>query len=429
MAAGPLQGIRVLEFTQIVAAPFCGCILSDQGADVVKVEGPKGDPHRNAGAVIPGLGKRWQSLNRGKRSLVVDLQSPEGRDLIYQIIPDYDVVLINFRVGVAERLGIDYESLKQLNEKLIYCEITGFGSEGPLKNRAGTDVVGVAYTGLMVGEAKVDENGLPIGVTSSSIADYCAGFSAASSINAALFHREKTGKGQKIETSLLRAGLAIQDTNVMREPVHDAVTRDGMMDEISTLRDNRASYPEILAARAKGRGMRAHFRSYYGGYQTEDGRFLVLGALTPATRQSARTVLGITDDHSDSPDFDANDPASMVAAQNLRNRVAEIILTKSIDVWISELEEAGVPCAPVNIPEEMSEDPQVVALNIMQDLTHPVTGPQKVVGPVATMSETPTVVQGHAPVLGADSAEVLIEHGIAPELVGKLIDSGVIGSA
>ncbi len=183
MTAGPLQGIRVLEFTQIVAAPFCGCILSDQGADVVKVEGPKGDPHRNAGAVIPGLGKRWQSLNRGKRSLVVDLQSPDGRDLIYQIIPDYDVVLINFRVGVAERLGIDYESLKQLNEKLIYCEITGFGSEGPLKNRAGTDVVGVAYTGLMVGEAKVDENGLPIGVTSSSIADYCAGFSAASSIN------------------------------------------------------------------------------------------------------------------------------------------------------------------------------------------------------------------------------------------------------
>ena len=104
MTEGPLHGIRVLEFSQIVAAPFCGCILSDQGADVVKIEGPSGDPHRNAGAVVPGLGKRFQSLNRGKRSLAVDLQVPEGRQLIYRLIPDFDVVLINFRVGVAARL-------------------------------------------------------------------------------------------------------------------------------------------------------------------------------------------------------------------------------------------------------------------------------------------------------------------------------------
>ena len=423
---GPLQGIRVLEFSQIVAAPFCGCILSDQGADVVKIEGPSGDPHRNAGAVVPGLGKRFQSLNRGKRSLVVDLQAPEGRQLIYRLIPDFDVVLINFRVGVAARLGIDYESLRQHNSKLIYCEITGFGSEGPLKNRAGTDVVGVAYSGLMVGEGKVDENGAPIGITSSSIADYCAGFSAAAAINAALLHRERTGQGQLIETSLLRAALAIQDTSVMREPVHDSISRDNMVSELQALRAQGASHPEILAARARGRMMRAAFRGYYGGYQAEDGAFLVLGALTPNTREAARGVLGITDDDSDSPDYDANDPVNIQAAEDRRAHIAEVILTRPVADWIERFGATGVPCAPVNVPEEMSDDPQVVALGIMEDLVHPITGPQRVVGPVATMSETPTRVHGPAPVLGADSVEVLLEHNLSSSEVDELLGTDVV---
>ena len=426
MSDGPLSGIRILEFSQIVAAPFCGCILADQGADVVKVEGPGGDPHRNAGAVIPGLGKRFQSLNRGKRSLVVDLHTPNGLEVIYRLIPGIDVVIINFRGGVAQRLGIDYETLRERNSALIYCEVTGFGTEGPLRSRAGTDIVGVAYSGLMVGEGKVDEAGAPLAITSASIADYCAGFAAAASINAALLHRERTGQGQKIETSLLRASLAIQDTAVMREPVHDAVVRDGMVEELEELRARRASYPELLAARNRGRGLRAAFRSYYSGYQTSDGAFLVLGALTPATRRGARRVLGITDDDSDDPDHDANDPVNIAAGDARRERIRQIILTRPIDDWIEEFAEAGVPCSPVNVPEEMSEDPQVRALGIMADLDHPVTGPQRVVGPVATMSETPMRVRAPAPVLGADSARVLSEHGIPDEEIRALLDSQVI---
>ena len=337
-----------------------------------------------------GLGKRFQSLNRGKRSLAVDLQTTEGRETIYQLAPGFDVVLINYRFGVAARLGIDYESLRRYNESLIYCEITGFGTKGPLKNRAGTDIVGVAYSGLMFGDEKVDEAGAPLRITSAPIADYCAGFAAAASVNAALVHRERAGKGQKIETSLLRAALAIQDTPVMREPVHDSISRDNMVQEIRELRARRASYPEMLEVRARSRMVGAAFRGYYGGYQTDDGAFLVIGAVTLATREAARRVLGITDDNSDSPDFDANDPANIVAAENRRSRIADIIATRPIAAWIEELGSAGVPCAPVNVPEEMSEDPQVAALEIMQELTHPVTGPQRVVGPVTTMSETPT---------------------------------------
>lgn len=427
MANGPLEGVRVLEFSQIVAAPFCGCILADAGADVVKVEPLRGDPHRNAGAVIPGFGKRFQSLNRGKRSLAIDLQRPEGREVIYRLLPEFDVVLINFRAGVPKRLGVDYETFRAINPRIVYCEITGFGTSGPLAKRAGTDIVGVAYSGLMVGEAKVDETGGPMGITAASIADYCAGFSAAASINAALLYRERHGRGQKIETSLLRAALAIQDTVVMREPVHDAVTRDRMVEEIREVRERRGSYQELLDTRMRARMLRAAFRGYYGGYQTADGSFLVLGALTPTTRNAARRVLGITDDNSDDPDFDANDPANIEAAERRRERIAAVVRTRPLDEWVETFEGAGVPCAPVNVPEEMSDDPQVVALGIMQELVHPLTGPQRVVGPVATMSETPLRVRRPAPILGADSLDVLGEHGFARDEIDALLGGGVVG--
>lgn len=421
MANGPLQGVRVLEFSVIVAAPFCGCILSDLGADVVKVEALGGDPHRNMGAIIPGLGKRFQSLNRGKRSLTIDLSKPEGREVVYKILPDFDVVTVNYRVGVPERLGIDYETLRKYNPKIIYCQITGFGTEGPLKDRAGTDIVGVAYSGLMVGEAKVDDKGLPIGITSSSVADYCAGFSAAASINAALVYRERTGVGQRIETSLLRAALAIQDTAVMREPVSDASSRDPMVDEIRAVRARRGSYEELLDVRARGRGQRAALRGYYGSYPTSDGRFIVLGALTPAGRNAARKVMGITDDMSDTPGFDANDPANIAAGEARWERIKALIATRPLDEWIAEFEAAGVPCSPVNVPEEMSEDPQVVALGIMEEVVHPMTGPQRVVGPVATMSETPTYIHGAAPIAGGNTVDVLMEHGYTQQQIDALV--------
>jgi len=411
MPEGPLKGIRVLEFSQIVAAPFCGCILSDLGADVVKVEALSGDPHRNAGAIVPGLGKRFQSLNRGKRSIAIDLSQEEGRRAIHRLVKDVDVVTINYRVGVAERLGIDYESLRAINPRIIYAEITGFGSSGPLKDRAGTDIVGQAYTGLMLGDAKTDEYGQATALSAFSAADYCAGFAASTAINAALLHRERTGEGQKIETSLLRAALAVQDTVVMREPIHDSILRDPMIEEIQAIRARGGEYGEILEARTGNARRRAAFRIYYAGYQTQDGGTLVLGALTPATRKKARSVLGITDDPSESPDFDAEVPENAAIVEELRNRVRATIRTKPLEEWVEEFTAAGVPCSPVNVPEEMSDDPQVTALGMMEEIVHPVTGPQRVIGPVATLSASPSRVHGPAPVLGADTKDVLMNWG------------------
>ena len=246
MATGPLSGIRILEFSQIVSLPFGGAVLSDMGAEVIKVEAVTGDPHRNLGAVVPGEGKRFQSLNRGKRSIAVDLQTEEGQATIHRLVRDVDVVTCNYRFGVPQRLGIDYETLKQHNPALIYCEVTGFGNAGPMADRGGTDIVASAYSGLMAGDRKVTPEGLPANITAISLADYVCGFSVAVGVSSALYHRAQTGEGQKIESSLLASALAVQDTQIMRDPVSDAVQRDPMMEAVNEARERTAPYTEIL---------------------------------------------------------------------------------------------------------------------------------------------------------------------------------------
>ena len=154
-------------------------MLSDLGAEVIKVERPPGgDPHRNFGAVIPNEGKRFQAVNRGKRSILVDLQTTAGRELIQRILPSFDVLTINFRQRVLERLGIDYETLSALHPGLVYCRISAFGSRGPLADRAGTDATMSAYSGLTVGDAKVDEAGAPEHISSGPVSDYTSGLAA-----------------------------------------------------------------------------------------------------------------------------------------------------------------------------------------------------------------------------------------------------------
>ena len=426
MASGPLDGVRVLEFSQIVALPFGGCIMSDLGADVIKVESLTGDPHRSRGAVIPQQGKRFLSLNRGKRSLAVDLRQPAGRELIYRLMPQIDVVTINYRLGVAERLGIDYETLKAYSAGLIYCEVTGFGNRGPMAKRAGTDIVASAYSGLMVGDQKIDEDGLPLNMTALSLADYCAGFSAAIGVCSALYHRALTGEGQKIETSLLAGALAVQDTVVMREPVHDASNRDPMMEQVEQARARGAPYSEILELREGARvAARSAFRGYYRTYNTKDGT-IVLGALTPAGRDGARRVLGITDDPSDDADFDAADPKNIELAAALQARIVEQMRTRTADEWTEAFAAAGVPVSPVHLPEEMADDPQVQAMGMMSEIEHPLTGKQLVPGPVVRMSATPTEVQGASPALGADTDDVLAMAGFDASEIEAAREAGLI---
>lgn len=427
MRQGALAGIRVLEFTQIVAGPLAGIQLSDMGAEVIKVEPPAGEARRNSGAVVPNEGKYFQSLNRGKRSLAINLARPEARALIHRIIPAFDVVLINYREGVAARLGIDYATLAKLRPGLIYASITGFGDGGPYATRAGSDVVAQAYTGFMAAEAKTDEFGAPAPSGATPVIDRASGFAAAMGICAALYHRERTGAGQELHLSLLHTGLELLSHQVMREPVHDAVVRDPQLAQLTALRDAGARYDAIAAARrAQGPRFASH-RLFYGGYHTHAGA-LVLGAVTQGNRDAVRAILNLKDE-TDSPGFNAAEPASRARVEAWREEIQKLLLERTAQEWVEVFVAAGVPASVVHFPEEMADDPQVVAMGMMAALEHPVTGPQRVVAPVVRMSATPTRASRPAPSLGGDSGAVLAELGIAEEEIAALHDAGVIVDA
>jgi formyl-CoA transferase len=422
--AGVLDGIRVLEFSQIVAAPVAGVNLSDFGADVIKVEPPGGEQTRNTGAVVPHEGKGFQALNRGKRSLVVDLHDPRGQAMIHRLIPQTDVVLINYRFGVANRMGIDYDTLRAIRPDLIYWQNTGFGEQGPEAYRAGSDVVAQAYSGLMVNDAKTDEDGAP-DLISIPIADIASGFAAAMGVGMALFHREKTGEGQYLSTSLLRTSLFLQAGVVMREPVTDSVLRDQMLAEIEESLAAGNSYDSLLAIRKRRGGLRVAFRLYYGGYRAKDGA-VVLGALTKTNRDKMREVIGFPEEDSDQPGYDSMDPANIERAHEWKRRFRARFLERTVAEWVRDFDAAGVPVSAVRNPEVLSEDPQVKADGMMWDLEHSVTGPQSVVGPAVQMSATPTRVQRAAPALGEHTLEILAGAGVSPAEIAALCECGVL---
>jgi formyl-CoA transferase len=423
---GPLDGIKVLEITQIVAGPYCGMNLADLGADVVKIEPPDGDGVRRVGGFAPGESKAYHTLNRGKRSLVLDLKLPESQALIHEIIPQFDVFLMNSRAGVAGRLHLDYETLKQYRPDLVYVESTGYGSSGPSATRAGSDIVAQAYSGLMAGEGKLDEFGAPKSVSCTAVADYATGLAAAMGICAALYRRAISGEGEFIQTSLLLSALSIQAGTVAKLPVSDELLRRPMMDAIDAARARGASYNEIIDIRNNaGVGAAKAFRMYYNGYRVKDGA-VILGALTPANQEQMRRAMGITDDPYARPDFNALDPDQDKLIDEMYERIRGIMLTKTMDEWIELFDREGAPISKVNLPEDLADDPQVQAMGFMFEVDHEATGPELNVGPIVRMQAHPTGSPLPAPVLGRHSDELLSELGIPEPRVQALHACGAV---
>ncbi len=423
---GPLAGIRVLEFSQIVAGPFAGVNLSDLGADVVKVEPLDGETYREAGAIVPGEGKRFQSLNRGKRSITIDLRHPDAAPLIHRIIPGFDVVLTNYRPGVPERLGIDYETLSALHPGLIYGRMTGFGHEGPWAERGATDIVAGSHSGLVAGNDKVSPDGSP-GQLLPAIADYTTGLATCMAICAALYHRRESGRGQLIDTSLLQSALSIQDFDVMRHAITDQVIRDPMLAEVREVRANNGSYADQLAVRRRyRRSASGSPRLYHRSYNAKDGA-VTIGCLTRPTRDAARKILGMEHDLTDDEGFDPFDPENSERLEQWERETVEVFRTRTVAEWMEAFQAGGVPVAPVQMPEELSDDPQVQAMGMMVDFDHEITGPQQVVGPIARMSETPTRAVRPSPPLGVHTHEVLVESGLSDAEIEALRESGAIG--
>ncbi len=424
---GPLGGVKVFEVSQIIAGPVCGQNLADLGADVIKVEPPAGEAARLLGAFMPGESKAFHTFNRGKRSLVIDLQHERGQQLVHEIIPQFDVFIINARPGVPARLGVDYETLKARRPDLIYMENTGYGTVGPNKDRSGSDIVAQAYSGLMAGDGKLNADGGPELITATAPADYMSAMAGAMGICAALVQRNATGEGQYVSTTLLASALTLQSALVSRLPVVDAVVRAPMEQAIADGRANGTPYAEILAARGDTyRLLGAAFRLYYGGYDTKDGA-IILGALTPANQNQMREVLGIDEDPTAAADFNALDPANDPVVAEMRGRISETFLQRTTDEWMEAFDAVGAPAAPVQFPEELTDDPQVRALNLMRSFEHELVGPEELVGPIIDMPGADIGSPLPPPPLDRHTDEVLAECGVGADEIASLREAGAIG--
>jgi crotonobetainyl-CoA:carnitine CoA-transferase CaiB-like acyl-CoA transferase len=423
---GPLAGIKVFELSQIVAAPYCGLNLVDLGADVIKVEPPDGEGFRHLGAFMPGESKTFHTLNRGKRSLTLNLKVPAAQELVQRVIPGFDVFIMNSRPGVAERLGVDYETLSRIRPDLVYLENTGYGDRGPGARRSGSDIAAQAYSGLMLGEGKLDEWGGPDLITSTAMADYATGLAAAMGIAAALFRRSVDGEGEYIQSSLLASALSLQNQRITRIPVADELRERPLLEALQAVRGRGGSYRELVEAREQAlRGQNKAFRLYYRSYQAKDGA-ITLGALTRQNQDQIREVLGITDDPTADPDFNALDTSLDPLVEEVGARIREIMRTRTVAEWVERFDAAGAPAAQVNVPEEMADDPQARALEMIIDVEHELVGPEQHVGPILQLRHHPTENRRPSPPLGRHTDEVLGELGLTDVEIAELRQAGAV---
>jgi formyl-CoA transferase len=392
----PLQGLRVIDLTQAMAGPFCTMNLADMGAEVIKVEPPgEGESMRQAGRVQKnGHSATFMTMNRNKRSLALDLKQPEGVEVIRRLAKTADVFVENYRPGVARRLGVDFESLQKINPRLVYCAISGFGQTGPYASRGGYDLIAQGMSGVI--SVTGEEGGAPA-KSGIPLADLAAGLFGAYGILCALEHRDRTGEGQFVDTSLLEAAMAL------------------------TVWESSEYW---LTGRApKPMGSAHRLGAPYQALRAKDGYFTV-GAGSDKLFSSLCKALGREEL--------AKDERFSKRANRLTNRAALIVEIEKTTIqrdraaWLEQLEKAGVPAGPINDYAEALADPHTRARQMVVDLVHPGAGEIKALGVPVKLSDTPGAVERAAPLLGEHSAEILGELCYSESETRALRAKGVI---
>ena len=374
---GPLDGIRVLDLTRVVAGPYCSMFLGDLGAEVVKVEQPGfGDDTRGWGPPFTGGESAYYlCINRNKQSVTLDLKSIEGVELLRQMTEVADVVIENFRPGTMERLGLGEQELRQFNPRLIYASLTGFGADGPMSDWPGYDLIVQAWGGLMSITGTPEGEPVKVGV---AIVDLMAGLMLGKAITAALFARERLGLGQRIDTSLLEA-------------------------EVASLINVGSNY--LISGKIPSRWGNAHPNIVpYQSFKTADGYF-VLGVASETIWRRFCPAIGRPDLTEDSRFADN--------AKRVENRTAlialltEIFLSHTNQTWLKLFNDAEVPCAPVQTVDQVFQSPQVLHRDMLVGVEHPTAGKVPMAGVPVKFSLTPASVRLPPPLLGEHNRQVL----------------------
>ncbi len=396
---GPLAGMRVLELAQVMAGPTCGMMLADLGADVIKVEKlPGGDDARGYREPrVNGVSAPFLMLNRNKRGIALNLKHADSRAILLRLVRRTDVLFDNYRTGTLDKMGFGYEVLSRENPGLIYCAITGYGRDGPLASKGGFDLIAQGFAGLM---SITGEPGRPPVKTGNPVSDIAAGMLGVIGILAAFAHKQRTGNGQIVDTSLAEAAL-------------------------------QQTYWHAAAYFATGEsppptGSAHLLTAPYQAFRAADG-WINIGGANQANWERIADVLGHPEWRAD-PRFATNtDRMANLAA--LTEQMNAVLATRSRDEWIAAFDAAGVPVGSVQSIGEALSHPHTLARGMVVETDHPQAGITRSIGCPVHFSATPTRVDRPAPLLGEHTREILREHGYDDREIDRFIADGLVGSA
>ncbi len=394
--ARALEGIKVLDLSRALAGPYCTMMLADMGAEVIKLEMPgRGDDSRSWGPpFVEGESAYFMSINRNKKSITLNMKSDKSTEIVHKLIKQSDVLVENFRPGAMERLGLGYEQVKAMNPRIIYCSISGFGQDGPYRMLPGFDQVLQGMGGLMSITGEAGGPPIKVGV---AIADISGGMFAANGVLVALYNREKTGKGQMVDVSLLDSQVAWLTYRA------GAYFASGEIPQ-----PMGSGHPVIVP---------------YQAFKAKDV-FVNIAVGNDQLWERFCKAVGL--------EKVMNDPKFATNAKRVENReeivkiIGDLIVTKNGEEWLKILTDAGIPCGPIYTVDKIFADPQVLHREMMKELDHPKAGKIKVTGIPVKLSETPGEVKTTPPVLGQHTQEILSELGYSEQDMEKLKEEKVI---